>query len=79
MKISIAIGENVATSCAIAAARMLVGLNQAALAMLASVSPATTSNVERGHGVRDDTLHVPQITVVGFCPNPLGLEMTDVR
>jgi len=57
VQISIAIGENVATGRAIAAARVLLGLDQAALAMLASVSPATTSNVERGHGVRDDTLH----------------------
>jgi transcriptional regulator with XRE-family HTH domain len=36
---------------------MLLGLDQAALAILANVSPATISNVERGHGVRDDTLH----------------------
>jgi transcriptional regulator with XRE-family HTH domain len=57
VQISIAIGENVATGRAIAAARMLLGLDQAALAALASVSPATISNVERGHGVRDDTLH----------------------
>jgi len=57
VQISIAIGENVATGRAIAAARILLGLDQAALATLASVSPATISNVERGHGVRDDTLH----------------------
>jgi transcriptional regulator with XRE-family HTH domain len=57
MKISIAIGENVATGRAIAAARMMLGLDQAALAVLANVSPATISNAERGHGVRDDTLH----------------------
>jgi transcriptional regulator with XRE-family HTH domain len=38
-------------------ARMLLGLDQAALAAMADVSPATISNVERGHGVRDDTLH----------------------
>ncbi len=55
--ISIPIGENVATGRAIAAARLLLGLDQAGLAMLANVSPATISNVERGHGVRDDTLH----------------------
>ena len=57
MHISIPIGENVATGRAIAAARLLLGLDQAGLAMLANVSPATISNVERGHGVRDDTLH----------------------
>src|SRR5262245_841466 len=57
VQISIAIGENVATGRAIAAGRMLLGLDQAALAALASVSPATISNVERGHGVRVDTLH----------------------
>ena len=32
-------------------------VDQAALATLASVLPTTISNVERGHGVRDDTLH----------------------
>ena len=57
LQISIGIGENVATGRAIAAARMLLGLDQAALAALANVSPATISNAERGHGVRDDTLH----------------------
>jgi transcriptional regulator with XRE-family HTH domain len=57
VQVSIAIGENVATGRAIASARVLFGLDQAALAVLANVSPATISNVERGHGVRDDTLH----------------------
>lgn len=57
MQISVAIGANVATGRAIVAARMLLGLDQVALAALANVSPTTISNVERGHGVRDDTLH----------------------
>jgi hypothetical protein len=67
MQISIAIGENVATGRAIAAARMLLGLNQAEC--------FTGNDVERDHGVRDDTLHAPQITG-RVLSNPLGLEMT---
>lgn len=39
-----------------AAARMLAGLDQAALAAAASVSPATVSNVERGREGRPETI-----------------------
>jgi transcriptional regulator with XRE-family HTH domain len=39
----------------IAAGRMLAGLDQSQLAAIAGVSPATVSNVERGHDARDDT------------------------
>jgi transcriptional regulator with XRE-family HTH domain len=56
LQISIAISEDVATGRAIAAARMLLGLDQAALAALAKVSAATISNVEYGHGARDETI-----------------------
>src|SRR6266436_8873942 len=45
---------------------MLLGLDQAALAALANVSPATISNTERGHGVRDDTLHTILSAVRGL-------------
>jgi transcriptional regulator with XRE-family HTH domain len=39
-----------------AAARMLAGLDQAALALAAGVSAGTISNVERGRDSRSDTL-----------------------
>ena len=39
-----------------AAARMLAGMDQAALALKAGLSGATVSNVERGREARPDTL-----------------------
>jgi transcriptional regulator with XRE-family HTH domain len=39
-----------------AAARMMAGLDQSALALQAGLSPATISNVERGRDSRPDTL-----------------------
>jgi transcriptional regulator with XRE-family HTH domain len=57
LQISIPIGESIATGRAIAAARVLLGLDQVSLAASANVSTATISNVERGHGVRAETLH----------------------
>lgn len=39
-----------------AAARMMAGLDQAALAAAAGVSAGTVSNVERGREIRPDTL-----------------------
>lgn len=41
---------------AIAAARLLAGLDQAGLAQLAGVSASTVSNVERGSDAREDTI-----------------------
>jgi transcriptional regulator with XRE-family HTH domain len=57
LQISIPIGQGIATGRAIAAARVLLGLDQGALASSANVSVTTISNAERGHGVRDETLH----------------------
>lgn len=56
MQISIPMGESVATGRAIAAARIFLGLDQAALAALANLSTATISNVERGNNARDETV-----------------------
>jgi transcriptional regulator with XRE-family HTH domain len=41
---------------AVAAGRMLLGLDQAQLATEAGVSAATVSNVERGNDARPDTM-----------------------
>lgn len=58
-----------------AAARMMAGLDQAALAAAAGVSAATVSNVERGRDSRPDTLKairralVQEGVLVGFSKN----------
>jgi transcriptional regulator with XRE-family HTH domain len=69
------LSNSVARGRAYAAARMLAGIDQAALAKATGLSAGTISNVERGKDSRPETLRVIRQVLgkagvlIGFSPN----------